>query len=203
MDGINTNHVYDLVQAKNCTQAKLWYDRAGPRNWQENPAGWKVLEGMIAACFAVGGWEGEWQKAIAAYAEVRNQPSGDCKYMAARRTLKELTEFRSAHPKGRIRVRPAAGGTQACPSDITDVSTRQAAHGAIVWVKGTWPSEVRVYVGGVEARKVHNEYTTDTPCCYLARVTFEVPPDVPTGARRIVLKAGAVELDAGELDITG
>ncbi|GGR83058.1 hypothetical protein GCM10010252_22220 [Streptomyces aureoverticillatus] len=201
-DGINTDHVYDLVQARNCSEAKRWYDNAGPTNWQANPAGWKVLEGMIAACFAVGGQEGEWRKVTAAYAAVRNQPSGDCKYVAARRTLGQLAEFRSAHPGGRVRIRPAARGSQACPSGITGVSATQATRGSKMWVKGTWPSEVTVYVGGHEARKVGNDDSVDPVCCHKAMVTFEVPPNVPTGTARILLRAGSVQLDAGTLDVT-
>ncbi|MGH4031178.1 hypothetical protein ACQB60_19830 [Actinomycetota bacterium Odt1-20B] len=201
-DGINTNHVYDLVQIRDCGEAKRWYDAAGPRNWQAKPAAWKALEGLIAACYAVGGQESEWQKVIDAYAVVRNQPSGDCKYAAARRTLGQLAEFRAAHPDGKVRIRPSGNGVQACPSTITEVSPRQAAPGAKVEVKGTWPSSATVYVGGVQAHLVDNANAMDPVCCLNATVTFEVPSSTPTGAARIVLKAQRVELDAGELVVT-
>ncbi|MEU4490211.1 hypothetical protein [Streptomyces purpurascens] len=201
-DGINTDHVYDLVQARNCPEAKRWYDNAGPRNWQARPAAWKVLEGLIAACYAVGGEEGEWQKAIDAYAVVKNQPSGDCKYTAARRTLGQLAEFRAAHPDAGIRIRPAGNGVQACPSVITGMSPRQAAPGATVEVKGTWPSAATVYADGREVRLVDNANRMHPVCCLNATVTFEVPADAPAGAVRITLKTRSVELDAGELTVT-
>ncbi|MFE0103438.1 hypothetical protein [Streptomyces sp. NPDC059009] len=201
-DGINTDHVYDLVQARNCGEAKRWYDNAGPRNWQAKPAAWKALEGLIAACYAVGGQEGEWQKVIDAYSVVRNQPSGDCKYTAARRTLGQLAEFRAAHPDGKVRIRPSGNGLQACPSTITQMSPRQAPRGAKAEVKGTWPSTATVYVGGVQAHLVDNANAMDPVCCLNATVTFEVPSSAPTGAARVVLKAGGVELDAGELVVT-
>ncbi|WP_189173592.1 hypothetical protein [Streptomyces lasiicapitis] len=200
-NGINKDYVYDLVQARKCDEARYKYNSAGPGRWQENPAPWKVLEGLIAACHAVGGRDAEWQSVIDAYSAVRNVPSGDCKYRAGRRTLQALAEFRAAHPNGRVRIRPASNGVQACPPGVTRVSTTQAAPGTQVSVTGTWPSAVTIQLRNRKVDGEVNEGNPDAGCCHNATVNFRVPRDMPAGPAPITLKAGTVTLDAGTIQI--
>ncbi|EPH42029.1 hypothetical protein ABT390_35210 [Streptomyces aurantiacus] len=201
-NSVNTDHVYDLVQSRKCAEARYKYNAAGPERWQSNPAPWKVLEGLIAACHAVGGQEDEWRKVIDAYSAVRNTSSGDCKFRAGHGTLKALAEFRVAHPNGRVRIRPASNGVRACPAVITRVSDRKVARGTRVSVTGTWPSAVTIRLGSREPKVEVNEGNPDAGCCHNATVNFHVPADMPTGGAPLTLTAGSVTLDGGTIEIT-
>lgn len=199
-DAMNTDHIYDLVHNRNCQRAKGWYETAGPGRWQRNPAGWKLISGLIGACFAVGGQQSEWRTVTAAYDAIRNQPSGDCKYVAGRRTLGQLAAFRAAHPKGKIRIRPAPANVQACPPGISETHPKRVAPGDTVWVRGTWPSEVTAYL---DDRKVPLVPDDNWPsCCHNTTVKFDVPTDMPEGTVRITLRARTVTLDAGQLELS-
>ncbi|WP_405658853.1 hypothetical protein [Streptomyces sp. RK9] len=185
---------------RNCRQAKIWYDLAGPGERAQNPTGWKLVGGLVGACFAVGGQEREWRTVTDAYEAIRNQPSGDCKYVAGRRTLQQLAEFRIAHPKGKIRIRPAPKSVQACPPGIKEMRPQRAAPEDTVFVHGTWPSEVTVYLDSQPVTILpHPDYP---PCCHNTAVTFEVPKDTPDGQVRVTLRTRTITLDAGLLTIS-
>ncbi|WP_190117859.1 hypothetical protein [Streptomyces flavofungini] len=199
-DAMNTNHIYDLVHNRNCQRARDWYETAGPGRRQQNPAGWKLISGLIGACFAVGGQQSEWRTVTEAYDAIRNQPSGDCKYVAGRRTLGQLAEFRAAHPKGKIRIRPAPASVQACPPGITEMRPKTVVPGDTVWVRGTWPSEVTAHLDGREVPLVPDANWPS--CCHNTTVKFDVPADMPEGTVRVTLRARSITLDAGPLELS-
>ncbi|MFD9880273.1 hypothetical protein ACFWZT_02260 [Streptomyces alboflavus] len=197
---MNTDHVYDLVHNRNCQEAKRWYEDAEAERWSQNPAGWKLIGGLIGACFAVAGQESQWRTVTDAYAAIRNQPNGDCKYVAGRRTLEQLAQFRIAHPKGKVRVRPASRSVQACPPGIKGMTPETAAPEESVYVHGTWPSEVTIHLDGQPVPVVPAE---NFPlCCHNTNVKFKVPKDTPDGQVRITLRTRTITLDAGLLTIS-
>ncbi|MFH9069464.1 hypothetical protein [Streptomyces alboflavus] len=172
----------------------------GPGKQQQNPSGWKLIGGLVSACFAVDGQDREWRTVIDAYEAIRNQPSGDCKYVAGRRTLQQLAEFRIAHPKGKVRIRPASGSVQACPPGIKGLRPDRAAPGETVRVHGTWPSEVTIYLGDRPVPLLPDD--NYPPCCHNTAVKFEVPQNTPDGQVRITLRTRTITLDAGLLTIS-
>ncbi|MET7886195.1 hypothetical protein [Streptomyces avermitilis] len=199
-DGLNPDHVYDLIQARNCERARYKYDLVGADRRQSQPVKWQLLNGLIGACFALTGQEDQWQTAIDSYNSIKGQPSGDCKYAAGFRSLKQLAEFRIKYPRGEVRIHKTPAGVAACPTRVDSVSTRTAKPGDVVSVRGTWPSEITVYLGTREVALT--EESSDKACCQNAFAAFEIPADMTPGTVQITLKTATVDLDAGPLDIT-
>ncbi|MFH0518607.1 hypothetical protein ACHBTE_15710 [Streptomyces sp. M41] len=186
-DYANFDHVYDLVQRRDCQLAQTRYQDAGRQGkWESDPYPWKVLKGLVAACHIAQGHSDQWQTVTSAYSEVKGHSSGSCKYDAGFRVLEELAVFRMQHPDGKVVFGPPRSGRAACPNEITEFSSSTVRQGGYFGINGTWPVPVSVYFDEVKA-----SFQPGDPkdrCCHRAGLSVEVPDGLPLGEAHVTLR---------------
>lgn len=197
-DSLNPDHVYDLIQRRNCPRARDRYETLGAERRAQNPTTWNLLNGLIAVCFAVQGEEREWETVVDSYRAVKGKSTGDCKYEAGYRMLEQIASFLLTHPEGKVLIReaPTGPGTEACPFKIEQlyvngVPANEAGLGEMVSVSGTWPSEVQdVFLDGTKAVVIPPGEGEDYGCCHKATTNFQVPEDMQPGTVDVITLSG-------------
>lgn len=177
-------HAYDLLQAGQCRQA---LDMV--RSWGSSRLSWTVLEGLAGACLSAQGQQDGWDTAVAADAKLSKvgyRPDPEwCKEEDAYTTLKRLTAFHRAYPRGKVRLVGNAPHVMACDSGITGVAPadggKQVHPGERVTVSGTWPSkptEVVLTWGNGGSKTITGNWSESSSCCERAQVWFPFPGEL-------------------------
>ncbi|WP_420077042.1 hypothetical protein ACOAKG_29340 [Streptomyces sp. JL3001] len=175
------------MQGWDCQLAESRFGDAGRQGkWEIDPEPWNVIKGLIAACWAGQGRPSEWQTVINAYADVKDHPSGSCKYAAAFQVLEQLALFLMEHPDGKVEFRDAPQGSTACESEIKEYSSLEVPQGGKFWVRGTWPVPVSLYFNGIKAP--FQDGDPSVRCCHGAVLSVDAPNDLPLGEAKVSLR---------------
>lgn len=131
--------LYELVRKRDC---------AGLRDTTLNTAFPAVWTAAQATCFALASEQpADWQQAVAALAGVPALPAGRCWEAAVTASVRQVVEFRTAHPGTPLTLATEGVGDD-CPRRLTGLTVLDGAHAGASVPSGSSAGGTRVQLDG-------------------------------------------------------